>query len=84
MRINPDIELQLTDEFINFCELNRDKLAGMKDNSTRMNYMWEKLPHVPQYLILRAVRPYLVKGGLGYLYIILHDLRRILPENAHI
>ena len=55
-------ERQLTDEFINFCELNRDKLADMKDNSTRMNYVYEKLPHIPQYLVLRAVRPYLSKG----------------------
>jgi len=62
MRINADIERQLTDEFVNFCELNRDKLAAMKDNSTRMNFIWEKLPHIPQYLVLRAVRPYLVKG----------------------
>jgi len=56
------VERQLTDEFVAFCELNRDKLAGMKDNSTRMNFIWEKLPHVPQYLVLRAVRPYLTKG----------------------
>jgi len=62
MRLTADKEHQLTDEFINFCELNRDKLAGMKDNSSRMNYLWEKLPHIPQYLVLRAVRPYLIKG----------------------
>ena len=54
-----EIERQLTDEFVNFCELNRDKLAGMKDNSTRMNFIWEKLRHIPQYLVLRAVRLYL-------------------------
>ena len=66
MRINPEIERQLTDEFVNFCNLNREKLAGMKDNSSRMNFMWEKLPHIPQYLVLRAVRPYLSKGGLRY------------------
>jgi len=59
MRLTADQERQLTDEFVIFCNLNRDKLAGMKDNSTRMNYMWEKLPHIPQYLILRKVRPYL-------------------------
>ena len=62
MRLTKDVERQLTDEFINFCNLNREKLASMKDNSTRMNYMWEKLPHIPQYLVLRKVRPYLVKG----------------------
>jgi len=62
MKLTADVERQLTDEFVKFCELNRDKLAGMKDNSTRMNYIWEKLPHVPQYLALRAVRPYLNKG----------------------
>jgi len=62
MRIKQEIERQLTDEFIIFCNLNREKLAGMKDNSTRMNYVQEKLPHIPQYLVLRAVRPYLVKG----------------------
>jgi len=56
------VERQLTDEFVEFFELNRDKLAGMKDNSTRMNYIWEKLPHVPQYLVLRAVSHYLVRG----------------------
>jgi len=52
-------ERQLTDEFIAFCETHRDKLAEMKDNSSRMNFMQEKLPHVPQYLILRKVRKYL-------------------------
>jgi len=57
-----DQENQLTSEFIAFCETHREKLAGMKDNSTRMNFMQEKLPHIPQYLVLRAVRPYLVKG----------------------
>jgi len=62
MRLTAEIERQLTDEFITFCELNRDKLAGMKDNSTRMNFMQEKLPHIPQYLVLRKVRPYLTKG----------------------
>ena len=62
MRLTANQEIKLTKEFIDFCELNRDKLAGMKDNSTRMNFMQEKLPHIPQYLILRAVRPYLIKG----------------------
>ena len=62
MRLTADQESQLTDEFVKFCESNRDKLAAMKDNSTRMNFMWEKLPHIPQYLVLRAVRPYLSKG----------------------
>jgi len=62
MKLTADQERRLTDEFINFCNANRDKLTAMKDNSARMNYMWEKLPHVPQYLVLRAVRPYLVKG----------------------
>jgi len=62
MRLTSDQEIKLTKEFIDFCELNRDKLTGMKDNSTRMNFMWEKLPHIPQYLVLRAVRPYLIKG----------------------
>jgi len=62
MRLTPDQESQLTDEFVKFCETRRDKLAGMKDNSTRMNYMWKKLPHIPQYLVLRKVRPYLIKG----------------------
>jgi len=56
------VERQLTDEFVEFCELNREKLTGMKDNSGRMNYMWEKLPHIPQYLVLRVIRPYLSKG----------------------
>jgi len=50
-----DQENQLTSEFIAFCETHREKLAGMKDNSTRMNFMQEKLPHIPQYLVLRAV-----------------------------
>jgi len=62
MRLTKTQEHQLTDEFVKFCELSRDKLAGMKDNSTRMNYMYEKLPHIPQYLVLRVIRPYLVKG----------------------
>ena len=62
MRLTADQEQQLTDELVNFCETHRDKLAAMKDNSTSMNYMWEKLPHIPQYLVLRAVRPYLTKG----------------------
>ena len=62
MRLTAETERQLTDEFIYFCELNRDKLAGMKDNSSRMNFMQEKLPHIPQYLVLRAVRLYLIKG----------------------
>ena len=62
MRIKQEIERQLTDEFIIFCNLNREKLAGMKDNSTRMNYVQEKLPHIPQYLVLRKVGPYLTKG----------------------
>ena len=62
MRLTKTQENQLTDEFVNFCELNRDKLAGMKDNSSRMNYMQEKLPHIPQYLVLRKVGPYLTKG----------------------
>ena len=62
MRLTKEIERQLTDEFIIFCNTNRDRLAGMKDNSSRMNYIWEKLPHIPQYLVLRAVRPYLIKG----------------------
>ena len=62
MKLTTEIERQLTDEFVNFCELNRDKLAAMKDNSARMNYIWEKLPHIPQYLVLRKVRPYLTKG----------------------
>jgi len=52
-------ERQLTDEFIAFCETHREKLAGMKDNSSRMNFMQLSLPHVPQYLILRKVRKYL-------------------------
>jgi len=62
MRLTADQERQLTDEFVKFCELNREKLAKMKDNSTRMNFVMEKLPHVPQYLVLRKVRPYLTKG----------------------
>ena len=62
MRIKQEIERQLTDEFIIFCNLNREKLAGMKDNSTRMNYIYEEMGHIPQYLVLRAVRPYLTKG----------------------
>ena len=62
MRISKEIERQLTDEFVIFCNLSRDKLSGMKDNSSRMNFMQEKLPHIPQYLVLRAVRPYLIKG----------------------
>jgi len=62
MRLTADKERQLTDEFINFCESSRDKLASMKDNSSRMNFMQEKLPHIPQYLVLRAVRLYLIKG----------------------
>ena len=62
MRLTADQERQLTDEFVSFCEINRDKLAGMKDNSSRINYMWERLPHIPQYLMLRKVRPYLAKG----------------------
>ena len=59
MKLTADVERQLTDEFVKFCELNRDKLAGMKDNSSRMNFMQLSLPHVPQYLILRKVREYL-------------------------
>ena len=59
MRLTADQERQLTDEFVIFCNLNRDKLAGMKDNSSRMNFMQLSLPHVPQYLILRKVREYL-------------------------
>ena len=62
MRINKEIERQLTDEFIIFCNLNRDKLAGMKDNSARMNFIYDELPHIPQYLVLRKVRPYLTEG----------------------
>jgi len=62
MRLTADQERQLTDGFIIFCNLNRDKLAGMKDNSSRMNFMYDKLPHIPQYLMLRKVRPYLAKG----------------------
>ena len=62
MRINPEIERQLTDEFVIFCESNRDKLAGMKDNSTRMNYIYDEMGHIPQYLVLRKVKPYLAKG----------------------
>jgi len=50
-----DQENQLTSEFIAFCETHREKLTGMKDNSGRMNYMWEKLPHIPQYLVLRVI-----------------------------
>jgi len=62
MRLTKTQERQLTDEFIIFCNLNREKLAGMKDNSTRMNYIYEEMGHIPQYLVLRAVRPYLTKG----------------------
>jgi len=62
MKLTKIQERQLTDEFIIFCNLNRDKLSGMKDNSTRMNYIYDEMGHVPQYLVLRAVRPYLSKG----------------------
>ena len=62
MRLTADQERQLTDEFVKFCELSRDKLSGMKNNSSRMNFMMLGLPHIPQYLVLRAVRPYLGKG----------------------
>ena len=62
MKLTKSIERQLTDEFTIFCNANRDKLAAMKDNSTRMNFIYEELGHIPQYLILRKVRPYLVKG----------------------
>ena len=64
MRLTADQERQLTDAFVEFCELSRDKLSGMKDNSSRMNYIWEHLPHIPQYLVLRKVRSYLSKGVL--------------------
>ena len=56
------VERQLTDELIIFCNPSRDKLAAMKDNSTRMNYIYEEMGHIPQYLVLRKVRPYLTKG----------------------
>jgi len=62
MKLTKIQERQLTDELIIFCNLNRDKLAAMKDNSTRMNYIYEEMGHIPQYLVLRAVRPYLTKG----------------------
>lgn len=62
MRLTESEERQLTGEFVEFCEFHRDKLAKMKDNSTRMNFMQLELPHIPQYLILRKVRPYLAKG----------------------
>jgi len=62
MRLTADQENQLTGEFVAFCEAHRDKLAGMKDNSDRMNFMMLKLRHIPQYLMLRKVRPYLIKG----------------------
>ena len=62
MRLTPDQESQLTGEFVEFCELHREKLAKMKDNSTRMNFMMLELPHIAQYLILRKVRHYMTKG----------------------
>jgi len=62
MKLTKSMERQLTDEFTIFCNVNRDKLAGMKDNSTRMNFIYDELGHIPQYLILRKVRPYLIKG----------------------
>ena len=63
VRLTESEEHQLTGEFAKFCELHREKLAKMKDNSTRMNFMQLELPHIPQYLVLRTVKPYLVKGS---------------------